>query len=721
VTPRRRRTPRAERTSDVTRLRGVVAAAIVAAVVAVAITLARSSSPSSPGPLARPHAVAGVSCAACHGAPTIAAACVACHGPHPSARTHHRELATSDALGCPDCHAGHGGGGVTIDAEGHAVRYGTGASAGEPAGTTAFRPRLAVSVPIIAAAACARCHDVTSPRDPIGACLIAGQAALGGARPTVCFDEHHAVRDAAGAIAPRAAAWDAARDIAAAAPSTPPPSPSPSGPWSWLAIALGAAGLVWTGTRVSDRRRARKRSAPVSLATPVTPATPASSGDSATPANLGGSVTLTTPANPGDSATLAVSVNPGGSAPLIASVNPGNVATLATSDPVAKPRKRLPLIDASTCLGCYACVDACPYDVLEIHRYTAVVARPADCCGLILCEQKCPNGSLAITFAGEADAPAIAVAGTLESHQVPGLYVAGDVGGQPLIRNAVNQGAHAVRAIAARPRATDQLDLVIVGAGPAGLAAALEAEARGLRYVGLEQATIADSIRSFPRGKLVIDPDLPNTSALWLAEATKEELLARWMRSVREVRPAILEGRRVTRIARSAAGFVVEDVDRDGAASSHRAAHVILAIGRRGTPRPLDIAIPPALAGDVHYSLADARSFAGRRVLVVGLGDVAMEAAVALSRQPGSEVVIAARAPEFRRGKARNIAEVRRRVAAGTLRVVWQSEVASLAPGRATLATPTGSLVVPCDSVFVLIGAIPAEGLLRDVGLVAAG
>jgi thioredoxin reductase/NAD-dependent dihydropyrimidine dehydrogenase PreA subunit len=692
VTPRRRRTPRAERTSDVTRFRGVVAAAAVAAVVAVAITMARSTSQSSPGPLARPHAVAGVSCAACHEAPTIAAGCVACHGPHPSTRSRHRELAARGALGCPDCHTGHGGGGTTIDAGGHALRYGAGAS--EPAGTTAFRPKLAVSVPIIAAAACARCHDLASPRDPIGACLIADQAALGGARPTVCFDEHRAVRDAAGAIAPRAAAWDAARDVATAVPSAPPSPPAPSGPWSWLAIALGMAGLVWTctraGTRMIGRRGTRKRSAPAAPATPAT------------------AVALAASVGPDDPAASATST-------------PAAPATPATSIAVAPPRKRLPLIDATTCLGCYACVDACPYDVLEIHRYTAVVARPADCCGLILCEQKCPNGSLAITFAGEPDSPAIAVAETLESRHVPGLYVAGGVGGQPLIRNAVNQGAQAVRAIAAGPRATDQLDLVIVGAGPAGLAAALEAEARGLRYVGLEQATIADSIRSFPRGKLVIDPDLPNTSALWLAEATKEELLARWTRTVREARPAILEGRRVTRIARTASGFVVDDVDREGAASARRAAHVILAIGRRGTPRSLGIAIPSALAGDVHYSLADARSFAGRRVLVVGLGDVAMEAAIALSRQPGTEVVIAARAPEFRRGKARNIAEVRRRVAAGTLRVVWQSEVASLAPGRATLATPTGPLVVPCDSVFVLIGAIPAEGLLRDVGLRAAG
>ncbi|MEO8706390.1 MAG: NAD(P)-binding domain-containing protein, partial [Kofleriaceae bacterium] len=383
--------------------------------------------------------------------------------------------------------------------------------------------------------------------------------------------------------------------------------------------------------------------------------------------------------------------------------------------PTAVPLKRLPVIDTATCLGCYACVDACPYDVLEIHRFVAFVARPADCCGLILCEQKCPNGSLAIRLEDDPDAPAIALDETYESRTVPGLYVTGDVGGTPLIRNAINQGACAIRAI---PRGKGHdLDVVIVGAGPAGIAAALEAQLRGLRYVALEQATIADSIRSFPRGKLVIDPDLPNTSQLWLAEATKEELLARWTRIVREARPAIVEGRRVTRIERAVTGFVVDDVDASGTVSSRTATHVVLAIGRRGTPRLLAAPIPEDCAANVHYSLADARSFAGRRVLVVGLGDVAMEAAIALSRQPGTEVTIAARGPEFRRGKARNIAEIRRRIAGGNLRVVWNSEVASLTAGRARLATPGGQVDVACDTVFVLIGAIPAEELLRGVGL----
>jgi thioredoxin reductase len=303
---------------------------------------------------------------------------------------------------------------------------------------------------------------------------------------------------------------------------------------------------------------------------------------------------------------------------------------------------------------------------------------------------------------------------------VPGLHTAGDVGGGALIRNALEEGARVAREIAALPRAAgDALDLLIVGAGPAGLSAALEARALGLRHLALEQGTIADGIRSFPRGKLVMDSDLPVASRLWLAEATKEELLARWMRTVRAERPQVREGARVTRITRDGDGFgfSVEAIDPTGV-HTYRAARVLLAIGRRGTPRKLDAGIPDAMIDHVHYSLADARSFAGQRVLVVGLGDVAMEAAIARSQQPGTQVAIAARAADFTRGKARTIDEVRRRAAAGTLAVHWRSEVAAVAPGRVTLATPDGPRDLACDSVFVLIGALPAEDLLRATGLI---
>jgi thioredoxin reductase len=310
---------------------------------------------------------------------------------------------------------------------------------------------------------------------------------------------------------------------------------------------------------------------------------------------------------------------------------------------------------------------------------------------------------------------------------VPGLFLAGDVTGLALIRNAINQGAHAVRSIAAAragaPSRTGPLDLLIVGAGPAGLSAALEAQACGLRYLALEQGSVADSIRSFPRGKLVLDPDLPLLGRLWLAETSKEELLAHWLRILHREQPAIREGQRVSTIERTGGGFTVTAVDTGGAAATYQARHLLMAIGRRGTPRRLPIDLPPEWAERVHYSLADARSFAGRRVLVVGLGDVAMEAALALSRQPGTEVVVSYRGDRFQRGKARNIAALERRQAAGAIRVLWQTEVARLEPDGAVLTTlsalsgPRGTLKVQCDALLIFIGSMASVDLLRQAGV----
>lgn len=379
-------------------------------------------------------------------------------------------------------------------------------------------------------------------------------------------------------------------------------------------------------------------------------------------------------------------------------------------------RRKLPVIDASRCLGCYACVDACPFDVLTVEKYVAVVARPDECCGVVLCERVCPNGSLSIDDGGATkDVPHVDE--HLESPHVPGLYLAGDLTGLPLIKNAIHQGVRVVdRIVATLPKKrAEPIDVLVVGAGPAGLSAALRAREKGLSCVVLEQASVAASIKSFPRDKIVHDPplELPVVGELWLREATKEELVAQWTRIVRSRAIDVREGHRVTRIIPRGTGFEVHAA-RESEEAEFLASRVVIAIGRRGTPKTLPFTIEPGAESKISHALADARSFAGKRVLVVGLGDSAMEAAVALARQPGTSVTVSYRGHDFTRGKARNVNEMKQLLGKGALKVLFGT--VPVAVNKASVKLSTGQ-TLPMDAVLVLVGGQPSWDLLEVAGV----
>jgi thioredoxin reductase/NAD-dependent dihydropyrimidine dehydrogenase PreA subunit len=398
--------------------------------------------------------------------------------------------------------------------------------------------------------------------------------------------------------------------------------------------------------------------------------------------------------------------------------------------PAPAPTVRLPVVDANRCLGCHACVDACPFDVLAVERHVAVVARPDECCGVGACEDACPNGSLRLAAEGEAPGERPRVDAHLESMDTPGIFVAGDLTGVPLIRNAIAQGASVPERIAGAPRRSlerrgrgNAVDLAVVGAGPAGLAAALRARELGLSCVVLEQSTIAATIRAFPRGKIVHDPpiDLPLEGALWLREATKEELVAQWTRIVRTHRLDVRERHRVSSVAGSKGDFAVTMRGPDAGEHTLRASRVLLAIGRRGTPRQLGVPIAPAALTRVTYALSDARALAAKRVLVVGLGDSAMEAVVALSRQPGTTLTVCHRGAGFARGRSRNIDAVRRLVDSRRVRLMLGSIVEEVGDGWVLVRGGSGREKVPADVVLALIGGEPSAALLEAAGVRMAG
>ena len=661
---RPRSVPLATANGDVRRFRGVAMAVGLgaAATLAMVVGTLDPRTERQPAGLSPPHRRAGIDCQSCHGVEPMQQGCQSCHGEHPSTRPGHARARAQGIIDCITCHREHEqASGMVLRPDGSALLYERAASLELQRSTSPVSEET--TVPLVPLQVCSACHELESPTDPIARCVSgSGSGAAGGY--SVCFDEHRnlAQDDLQGSTSAyrRVGAWT--RAVAVLEQSSRPARQEPVGPsgaWPWaLMVGLGVGTSAWlvsaAARSLAGRRPRRPRSG--------------------------------------------------------AQVQPPE-------------RRRLPVIDSSTCIGCSACVDVCPYDVLELHRYVARVVRPQDCCGLTLCEQRCPNGSLIVTDAEPIeDRPGITA--SLESVDVPGLYLAGDLTGMPLIRNAINQGAAAAQSVAAsltsQPdrKEGDELDVVIIGAGPAGLSAALEAKAQKLSFRVLEQGSVAESIRSFPRGKLVFDQPLgiPLIGELWLREATKEELLLQWMRIVRSQRLPIAEGRRVTGIDRDDRGFVVHAAGSDGGVSL-RCSRVIVAIGRRGSPRKLEVAVPQRALSAVHYSLADARSFAGSSVVVVGLGDVAMETAVALSRQPETVVRVVVRGDDFKRGKRRNIDEVRRLAQTGRIELLWRHRITAIAERELELHGPDGPRRLEYDALMVMIGSIPPWGFLQRIGV----
>jgi thioredoxin reductase/ferredoxin len=379
---------------------------------------------------------------------------------------------------------------------------------------------------------------------------------------------------------------------------------------------------------------------------------------------------------------------------------------------LTEPVSLHPVVDPSRCVGSGACVDACPESALGIIDGKAQLTNPAVCIGHGACAAACPVSAITLVFGSERRGVDIPRVNPNFETNVPGIFIAGELGGMGLIRKAAEQGKQAIETIAAR-KATMPLDVIIIGAGPAGIAAGLSAINSKLRYKILEQERdLGGAILHYPRNKIAMTSpvNLPIVGRLPIGEISKEELLQIWQDVVDRSGMKIDFATRMEGLARIANGYRIETT-----AGTFEASNILLAIGRRGTPRKLDV--PGEQLSKVVYRLIEPEQYRGRRVLVVGGGDSAVECALACSAQPGTEVVLAYRGDVFNRIKPANRQRLEEAGAAGRIDIRMKTEVTSVEVDRVELEGEGGAATIANDVVLVQAGGVLPTALLKQFGV----
>ena len=379
-----------------------------------------------------------------------------------------------------------------------------------------------------------------------------------------------------------------------------------------------------------------------------------------------------------------------------------------------------PIIDPNACVCTSNCVKACPeLDVLGLLNGAALAIQPDKCVGHGLCERVCPMDAIQLvvgTSTRGVDIPRIQE--NFETN-VPGLFVVGELGGMGLIRNAFEQARQCIEGIESnlkRHEDPDVLDVLIVGCGPAGLGATLHAKEKGLRFLTIEKEDIGGTVRYYPRKKMVMTAPVlvPGYGKLNIRSIVKEELIQLWEDIVdkTDLRSFIHTREGFVNAHPNEGGYF--DVTTDKA--QYKAAHVILAIGRRGTPRKLEI--EGEERSNVAYSLIEPEHYQNNQIMVVGGGDSAVECALALSEQPGNKVRLSYRKDRFTRVKQGNKERLNEAIETKRVEFLPSTELKHIQEDNVRYTHQDGTeLTATNDYVFIMIGGTLPTGTLRELGI----
>ena len=383
----------------------------------------------------------------------------------------------------------------------------------------------------------------------------------------------------------------------------------------------------------------------------------------------------------------------------------------AKQDGTFEPVSLHPVIDLDTCIKSGACIEACPEkDIIGIVNGKATLINASQCIGHGACFHACPVEAISLVIGTQKRGVDLPHVNQHFETNVPGIYIAGELGGMGLIKNSVEQGEAAVMSIAQSDYKKDpsMYDLIIVGAGPAGISASLTARKYNLNFLTLEQDSLGGTVYNFPRSKIVMTApmNLPLHGKVKLFDTSKTELLGLWRPVLEKNNIIIREHAKVESIVMEKDSFKVTILSGE----VFQTKNVLLAIGRRGSPRKLGV--PGETLEKVAYKLLEPENIQGKKVIVVGGGDSAIESALSLIDH--NQVTLSYRSEAFSRLKVKNREKLEAAIQNNKLEVLLKSNLTSIEDGRVFMTTETNTAPVAMENDLVFIfagGELPTQFL----------
>jgi thioredoxin reductase/Pyruvate/2-oxoacid:ferredoxin oxidoreductase delta subunit len=385
------------------------------------------------------------------------------------------------------------------------------------------------------------------------------------------------------------------------------------------------------------------------------------------------------------------------------------------------PKAQHPHIDTDYCIGCATCTSVCPEgDVLAMIGGKAVIVNGHKCIGHGLCADACPVGAIQMVMASPSMGADVPYLTPEYETSISNLFIVGELGGLALIKNAVNQGRDCVDIITSRLRTASPptaapgiYDLLVVGAGPAGISASLRAIENRLNYITLERDEIGGTVAKYPRQKLVMTSpvEFPMYGKFKKMQLSKENLLAFWDMVLNRSDFNCSTGEKVEDVKKGEDGIFTVTT----ATNQYKGRAVVLALGKAGEPRKLGVKgedLPKVM-----YRLIEADHYINKQILVIGGGDSAVEAAMGLANQSGNQVTLSYRGERFSRIKERNEKRIEECMKSGKVRVLFNSNPLEFKPESAVIDVSGKTQEIHNDFVWIFAGGTPPYAFLKKIGV----